>query len=199
MTRCLSAVALLCAAGFVSSASAQIFYEPVQYQHVRNGNVLYYGGTNPNIINRTAYPSAGTWWGRVNGYNFVSADLHTHREVSDEVPIRVYSDYAYPGWNAALFGMTPADAYNEAMANAPRYYAKADLLRSAVPAGDGTYVVPSDAPHDNAYGEIVIYRHGTTVAPATQPVLKRGAILIIPKKAIMPPPAESDKGVARAE
>jgi len=190
-----------CALACAFSANAQVFYEPVQYQHVRNGNVMYYGGSNPDILRRTAYPSMGSSWGRVNGYAFVSGNITTHREVSHEVPVRVYSDYAYAGWNAALFGFTAADAYNEAMANAPRYYRKADLLASAELASDGTWVVPASAPDYNGRGEVLVYRYrdGHRVAPATQPVLKHGAILIIPKKALMPPPAESDKGVVMAE
>ena len=130
-----------------SNASAQVIYEPVQYQH-GGQNPYYYGGSDA-MMHRYAQSvrnDAGTY-GRVNGFDFVSADVHTHREVTGE-GVRVFSD-ALGYRNARVYSYTASDARNDAYAAAPRYFRKADLIASAYRDGHGTLVVPATAPHPN--------------------------------------------------
>ena len=170
----LIAVVLACA----SQSFGQIIYEPVRYQYGEQ-NKFYYGGSDPNII-RHGYgvrDSAGRY-GRVNGFDFVSGNINTHREVSGE-PERVYSDcLGYQ--NARVYGFTATDARNEAYANIPTYFRKSDLLRAAVP-GDGAWVVPAQAqpiPADAVQPMIRITPATTRGASLPKP------LFIIPKDAL---------------
>src|SRR5262245_7064564 len=107
-----------------SHASAQIIYEPVQYQY-GSQRAYYYGGNNPAIHRAAQSPQddAGRW-GRVGGYAFVSGNLDTHREVVTEHP-RTFND-ALGYQDASIYGYTPNDAHNDANANQPRYFRKSD-------------------------------------------------------------------------
>ena len=90
--------------------------------------------------------------------------------------------YCAPHQNLARYGWTASDAQNEAYANTPTYFRKADLLASAVPQPDGSYVVPFYAPtvvvvNGNGYNG-----NGATTGPSTVPTAKKGQIIIIPKR-----------------
>ena len=138
------AFALLICASLGSIVNAQVIYEPVQYQYDCNGQVYYYGGSDPRVHDYACSPvGGGGRWGRVGGYGFVSGNIHTHREVLTE-PTRVFTD-ALPFRNAHFWGFTANDARNEAYANVPRYFRKGDLLNAAIPLGDGSWVVPAHA------------------------------------------------------
>lgn len=100
--------ALLLAAS-ASRASAQIIYEPVQFQY-GGANGFYYGGHDPAVIAAAALPIGGSM-PRLN---------HT--------PLRIYTDLMPPGENARIYGFTIADARNEANANAARYFRQADVF-----------------------------------------------------------------------
>jgi hypothetical protein len=182
----------------VSSASAQILYQPVQYQYESSGTYYYYGGSNPAVhqVARELY-DPGTGWGRVNGYVFASGDINTFRAETKE-PTRVYSD-ATRTLNAGLLGMTPDDARDEAYANAARYFAKRDLVNLAVPMEDGSYVVPA---HATSSSIRVSKSDGTMIpqGPATRTVTEPRPLLIIPKDQLIKPiPAkQSDKSMAAA-
>jgi len=161
-----------------SSASAQVIYEPVQYQY-KASQYYYYGGTNPAVHEYAASPVGGAGrWGRANGYAFVSAT----RAVVNE-PLRAFTD-GLPFTNAAIYGFTPADASNEANFNLPRYFRKGDLLNAAVPV-DGAFVVPAQAQPIRFDRDTVRY---TRPNPATAP----RPMMIIPK----PRPQPSDKALA---
>ena len=185
------AIALALLACFVSSASAQIIYEPVQYQYEAGGTTYYYGGSDPRVhaYAQLPYSTSGTW-GRTSGFAFVSGDVRSSRSVSNE-PVRVFTD-AVGLVNAHLLGFTPDDARNEAYANQPRYFVKRDLLRAAVPQKDGSFVVPAQAQPVRIYKS-----NGMDVTPpATMPK----PLMIIPKdQFIRPIPKPSDKQMAAAQ
>jgi hypothetical protein len=183
----------------VSSASAQIIYQPVKYQYEAGGTIYYYGGSNPAVheVAREPYSPGGSW-GRVNGYAFVSGDIRSFRAEAWE-PTRVYSD-ATGTYNAGLLGMTPDNARDEAYANAARYFVKRDLINTAIPMEDGSYVVPA---HAKSGGTVSVYKSdGTPIpqGPATRTITEPRPLFIIPKDQLERPiPAKpSDKQVASA-
>jgi hypothetical protein len=181
----------------VSSASAQIIYEPVEYQYRAEGTIYYYGGDNPAVHAYAAEPiTASHTWGRVHGLAFGSGDLRVHREVTNE-PERVFSDSWHRGLqNARLVGYTPDDARNEAMQSLPGYYRKSDLLASAERGYDGVWRVPAHAPTSS--GTVTVYKSSgqrVDVAPKSMP----RPLMIIPKDQLQQPDRPSDKTVAKAD
>jgi hypothetical protein len=90
----------------------------------------------------------------------------------------VFTD-CVPFRDASYFGYTPADARNEAYANAPTYFRKADLLESAIPTATGGWVVPANAPTYIVAPRHHSYRAVRTTAPA---VTRPGQVIIIPKR-----------------
>jgi hypothetical protein len=170
--------------GCAASASAQVIYEPVRYQHGVGTDRFYYGGHDPRMfdhamadIDRTSYGSAVTQ----------TPVVQRARIYTDAVPFQDVADYSYTTYRT----FTTSDAHNEANANVPRYFRKRDLLmsRDNYVAEDGAFVVPAYA---EPRMEIRVVRpfHATTV-----PALKKGDILIIPKKV----DPKADKAVAAAE
>ena len=160
-----------------ASARAQVVYAPVQYQY-SNGMSYYYGGNDPSMLGyiehvkcRNGYPSAITGHGH-NGLR------HTLGQIGEQT--YVFSD-CLKYRNAAVYGYTADDARNEAMANLPLYFTKRDLLEAAVPAGDGTLLVPASG---KAH-KMMTHSHGSMTGGATtQPSEpKPRAIIIIPKGA----------------
>lgn len=146
MSRTVVALAALCVLLVSSSSFAQIIYEPIQYQYGSGQNVYWYGGSDPRVHYAAAQPiTPGGTWGRVNGWNFASGNVTTHREVSSE-PTRTFVDV--PGFqyaNATFWGYGPDDARNDAYFNSTRYFKKSDLLAAAVRMSDGSYHVPAQA------------------------------------------------------
>ena len=155
-----------------SSASAQVFYEPVQYQY---GDAMkyYYGGNNPHMFAyaervacRNGYPSS-----MLNSYTSL---YYTVGQIGERK--LVLSD-CMPYRNAAVFGYDANDARNEAYANVPRYFRKGDLLNAAVVAADGSLVVSAQAqPREMGMA------HDMRVTKPGE--LKPRAILILPKKGL---------------
>jgi hypothetical protein len=179
-----SLAVVLCSVVLSSSAFAQtIVYQPVRYQFdTGRGDAKYlYGGTNPAVhqwattpalsgygYDRCPFRGYGTNLHRFDGGNSFGQPAPFYDRTA------IYSD-CVGVQNAANFGFNEADARNEAYANAPRYFRKADLLASAVPAGDGTLVVPATAPH--------VYVAPVAPAYSALPGMPaRGQIIIIPKK-----------------
>ena len=174
-----SLAVLLCSIVSSSSAFAQVIYQPVQYQFsTGHGDQTYlYGGTNPYIhsIARRCVPYsyAGNLHNFDGGNSFGQPSPMYDRS-------EIYSDCVGGTLNARYFGWTEADVRNEAYANAPRYFRKADLLASAVRQSDGSLVVPATAPH-----------YVAPAAPVSEPVSSnysrvpgmpaRGQIIIIPR------------------
>lgn len=178
---------LLVLFGLASSASAQVFYEPVQYQYDAGGTTYYYGGSNPRVhaFARLPYNAAGTW-GRINGFSFVSADMRSHREVDDQ-PARVFTD-ATGLTNARQLGYTADDARNDAYAAVPRYWAKRDVPAMAVRV-DNHWSVPAAAA-----APIRVYKgSGEEITPRATTLPK--PLMIIPKD-ILQPKASDNKMVS---
>jgi hypothetical protein len=179
-----------------SLVSAQIVYEPVQYQYSSGGTTYYYAGCDPRVHEVASWPTAGdrVSWGRGNGFSFRSGDVHTHREVADE-PVRVYTD-ALPLRNATVFGFTPTDARNEAYGRQPTFFRKRDLVRSALPdpAGRG-WIVPQCWHEYVPPGEVMIRTRDGDVRRSTPATRQARPILIIPKDLLdreMHTPAKPD-------
>jgi hypothetical protein len=174
--------------GLVSSAvQAQIIYEPVRYQY-GGQNPFYYGGSDPRVIDYASGPTGGGgWWGRVHGFDFISGDYQTHRDVTNE-GYRSYSD-AIGYQNGRLWGFTDNDARNEAYANAPTYFRKSDLLHAAVRNSDGSWTVPAQlcSSGPRFYGLPDNSKNAST-GPTTTP----HPLMIIPKRALerQDPPAK---------
>ena len=184
----LACLAVVCLA---PAASAQVIYAPVQYQHTLGDTVLYYGGSNPRVIEQARRNYA--LYNRPRAYDARGHELATIRKGLTRQAPYVYTDAA-PHVNASLYGYTAADARNEAYANVPTYFRKRDLLAAAVVQPDGTWLVPADA---KPVASTVVVRRMPTAA--TQPTPK--AIIIIPKRPAAPEraPAASDKSLTRAE
>ena len=180
----------LCAAAGLS-ASAQIFYQPVQYQYFSGGRMYYYGGSDPQVHADANYLSNVNGYGRTQGYAFHSGNIDTHREVVTE-QTRVYTDMI-PTWNARIFGFTADDAHNEANNNAATYFRKADVARVARVQEDGTWVVPASATPMS--GTIEIRPWHPVVKPA---VTEPKPILIIPKRLLDKPLWPSNNPTADA-
>ena len=172
MYRAAAVVLLLVVA---ASARAQVIYTPVQYQY-SNGMTYYYGGNDPSMLGyiehvkcRNGYPSA------VTGHQGNSL-RHTVGQIGE--PTYVFSD-CLKYRNGAVYGYTVADAYNEAMANVPTYFTKRGMLEAAVPAGDGTLVVPAmGRPHKAMMPHMATGGGGATTQPSEP---KPRAIIIIPR------------------
>jgi hypothetical protein len=181
-------VAVACVLFFASVASAQLVFQPIQYQY-GGQNPFYYGGSNPLVIARGNYPSCGEY-GRVHGWAFISANGVTHREVGTE-PLRVYADCVGRGFtNARVYGYSIEDARNEAYSSVPLVFRMRDLVAHAEPTSDGTWVVPPTAPYNDGHGTIEIKPY-VRPAPSSNP----HPVLIIPKK-LLEEPAPSPKKVA---
>jgi hypothetical protein len=182
--RIAAAAALLIAILVCGKASAQIIYEPVQYQY-GDQNKYYYGGNDPRVHAYANFTrDGGGRWGRVHGFDFVSGSIDTHREVIGE-PERVFAD-AVPFQNARLYGYTATDARNEAYSRIPTYFRKADLLTTAVPQADGSWHVPAQP----VEGVMPYWASPRMTAPATAPTTAPRPIMIIPKKALEPAKAQ---------
>ena len=169
------------------SASAQTIYAPVQYQYGDQHNRYYYGGSDPGVFDLAERQRC---LDELSDYPYTS-DRYTHAYVHRRLitPMeRVYSD-CVPYGNARVYGYLPVDARNDAYANVPRYFRKADLDRAAVVMPDGTRVVPAQA------RPVVDPDAAAARAAATRPAIKPRAIIIIPKNA---KPKASDKQVASA-
>jgi hypothetical protein len=176
MPRPLAVLLLLLACGWLTAvASAQVFYEPVQYQYSAYGQTFYYGGHDPRVFDFAAADIART------SYSSVVHPVHVvgrARIYSDVIPFTNLADNSYTSYG----GFTVADARNEAYANVPRYFRKRDLLRAAVMTDEGSLVVPAQAqPHIDIH-VVRPFANGAGVGE-----VPKGTILIIPKKLLEPP------------
>jgi len=162
--RCVLAALLACVV--VSSASAQIIYEPVRYQY-GGQTPYYYGGSDPDMFRFADREYANTR----NGFAEAHGNVTTHREVSYLAP-HVYVDQL-PRANARIWGYTADDARYDAYHNASRYFSKRQLLASAVADEDGVWHVPNQLPPHVGTIEIKPYVRATTMPRP---------IMIIPKE-----------------
>lgn len=181
MLRCLAVVV----AGLLLSAPAfgQVIYEPVTYQYSagRSGQHYFYGGNNPAVhmhaqMEANCHPYRFGYAGNIHsfdgGHTLGQPALLNYRS-----PVYVdcvgggLADVSHYGWNGV-------DARNEAYANTPTYFRKADLLASAVPGTDGVYHVPSSAPQVEV---TPVY-----TAPASMPATSRSTMQTMNRRTITP-------------
>jgi hypothetical protein len=166
----------------VSSASliqAQTIYAPVQYQYGQGEHRYYYGGSDPAVIDLAERQRRVD---ELSDHRYTSErynDAYLHHRLIGQLD-RVYSD-AVPYLNARVFGYLPVDAANDANANVPLYFRKADLLAAAVAQPDGTRVVPA-----HARPVVTVDRSETAAKPTA---VRPRAIIIIPRSK----PQTSDK------
>ena len=187
MRSCAFIIAVICALVYVSNARAQIVYQPVQYQYTAgNGETYCYGGSNPAVhANAGAYDRNGCpryHYGGINFHRFDGGNSFNQPSPMYQRDV-VYSDCVNGGHlDASYFGYTAADAHNEAYANSPTYFRKADLLAAAIPLANGSWIVPNAPPPVTYYVPASpLYPRSTTSPAATMPQTK-GQILIIPKR-----------------
>lgn len=193
MVRMIFAAAWVALLSLASAASAQVIYEPVQYQYVRGGAMYYYGGSDPQVFGLAEYNAELFNAARTMGKGGLTVE-----RVVNVTRTHVYSDL-FPYRDAKLMGFTPDDAANEANANLPRYFRKGNLLAAAVPAVSGTYFRMSDilsAGHSavwtvpaQAEPRAILPaggNNGPSTAPATSPATEPAPIMIIPKGALIP-------------
>lgn len=177
--------ALVCA-GWVSSASGQVFYEPVRYQYQYAGQTFYYGGHDPRMMDFAASEIRSTTYTSVARSEPVVKRAAVY---SDGRGFANQADHSYTGYA----GMTASDARNEAYHNVPRYFRKADLLRAAVVTEEGTLLIPA---HTQPTMEIKVVRSFGVKAGEVTP---KGTILVIPKKWLEKPVKKGEGTVAAAE
>jgi hypothetical protein len=155
-------LSLLLTVAVCSLAQAQVIFQPVQFQYGSGNDTYYYGGSDPAVFAKAERTAAA----------------RQIRGVADTKP-QIYSDAIPHQPNAAVYGVTAADARNQAYASVPNYFRKGDLVGH--PQADGSVVVPP-----TAGGETVIVRPAArALAPTTRP----GVIIIIPKAAPVTPKA----------
>ena len=187
MLRHVAAAIALSVIGLASSAAwAQVVYEPVRYQYeTASGEKYFYGGVDPRTHAVAGYDSnrCGFRGYATNLHNFDGGNSFGQPSPMYDRP-PVYTD-CVPFRDARRFGFTEADARNEAYANAPTYFRKADLLASAVPTETGGWVVPANAPFvyvapgmNRGVYHVTPTSRATTTSPASRP----GQVIIIPKR-----------------
>jgi hypothetical protein len=177
-----------------SLAGAQTIYAPVQYQYGVEQYRYYYGGSDAVVFDRAERTMAIDELTDIPHDSRRYTQAYVHLNLIGQLD-RVYSD-VIPSLNARTFGYLPRDAANDAYANVPRYFRKADLVAAAVELPDGSRIVPSQARPAELSREA---RSATRPASEIRP----RAIIIIPKgdkakKAPADVQPASDKFVADA-
>ena len=162
-----------------TSAMAQVIYEPVRYQYqTPRGATYYYGGTDPRVHMVAGSELCRGYSYATNLHNFDGGNTFNQPSPMYDRP-PVYTDCA-PFRDARLFGYTQADARNEAYANAPTYFRKADLLESGIVTPSGAVIVPANAPN---YLMVAPRHHAYSTMRTTAPAVTRpGQVIIIPKR-----------------
>lgn len=180
MLRCVAVA--LCSLVLGSGAFAQVIYEPVRYQYeTPRGERYFYGGADPRVHAVAGSERCRGYSYATNTHNFDGGNSFNQPSPMSDRPL-IFTD-CVPFRDASRFGYTAADAQNEAYANAPTYFRKADLLESAIPTSTGGWVVPSTAPR---YAPVVGGGYGKHRHPAarstTSPASRPGQVIIIPKR-----------------
>ena len=188
-------VVVVVVASSSSLAGAQTIFAPVQYQYGVEQYRYYYGGGDPAVFDRAERTMAVDQLTDIPHDSRRYTQAYVHLNLIGQLD-RVYSD-VIPSLNARTFGYLQRDAANDAYANAPRYFRKADLVAAAVELPDGSRVIPPAARPVEAARDA-----RSATRPASE--IKPRAIIIIPKgdKAKQKQPADvqpaSDKLVADA-
>jgi hypothetical protein len=181
MLRCVAVA--LCSLVLSTSAFAQVMYEPVRYQYeTSRGEKYLYGGVDPRVHAVAGYYGACGFHGyAMNLHNFDGGNSFNQPSPMYQRDV-VFTD-CIPFRDARLFGYTQADARNEAYANSPTYFRKADLLESAIPTATGGWVVPANAPNYVPVMRPTVNVHPTMMRSTTSPAGARpGQVIIIPKR-----------------
>jgi len=181
MLRCVAVA--LCSLVLSTSAFAQVMYEPVRYQYeTQRGEKYFYGGVDPRVHAVAGYYGACGFHGyAMNLHNFDGGNSFNQPSPMYDRNV-VFTD-CIPFRDARLFGYTQVDARNEAYANSPTYFRKADLLASAVPTATGGWVVPANAPNYVPEMRATVNVHPTMIRSTTTPAGARpGQVIIIPKR-----------------
>jgi hypothetical protein len=165
MPRLFAAFVLACI--IVSSASAQIIYEPVQYQYGGTQAPFYYGGNDPDMFRfaEREYALAHS------GFAMAHGDVTQYYAVDLTYP-HVYIDQL-PRTNAAIYGYNANDARNDAYANAARYFTKRGAMHYAVQDETGAWHIPPQ----------VSGMHSGTIEikPYVRPTVAPSPVIVIPK------------------
>jgi hypothetical protein len=155
-----------------SLAGAQTIYAPVQYQYGVEQYRYYYGGSDPVVFDRAERTAAVDQLTDIPHDSRRYTQAYVHLNLIGQLD-RVYSD-VIPSLNARTFGYLQRDAANDAYANVPRYFRKADLVAAGVDLPDGSRVISSQA------RPVEIPRAARSATrPASE--IKPRAIIIIPK------------------
>jgi len=182
-----SLVALSLFALLTSSATAQVIYEPVRYQHDtgRSGQRYFYGGSDPRVHAVAQRELTCRVYGVGNLHQFDGGNSFGQPSPMTDQQA-VFTDCA-PYQEASWFGYTAADARNQAYANAPTYFRKGDLLDQAIRTLDGQVIVPASAPAS------LTRPRGTSPAPMPHYGLPQRGQIIIPKRLLDRPVKELDR------
>ena len=186
MNRSLAAMMWVVCAVCTVSASAQVFYEPVQYQFGSGNGIFYYGGHDPRVIDDAKTLIRSREYSSVVRSRHVTDQCHVY---SDSFHAYEVAEGTYTGYST----LTVNDARNEANQNVPRYFRKKELLNAAVATEDGSWTVPAHA--QPVYDIKVVKPFGTNMGP----VAPKGTILIVPRKWLEKPAKRSDPSVAMAQ
>ena len=155
-----------------SLANAQTIFAPVQYQYGDREYRYYYGGNDAAVFDRAERTAAVDKLTDIPHTSLRYTDAYVHMNLISQLD-RVYSD-VIPSLNARTFGYLQRDAANDAYANVPRYFRKADLVAAAVEQSDGSRVISSQAQ------PVELPREARSATrPASE--IKPRAIIIIPK------------------
>jgi hypothetical protein len=188
------AAALVVVVASSSLAGAQTIYAPVQYQYGVEQYRYYYGGSDAAVFDRADRTMAIDRLTDIPHDSRRYTDAYVHMNLIGQLD-RVYSD-VIPSLNARTFGYMQRDAANDAYANVPRYFRKAELVAAAVDLPDGSRVISSQA------HPVEVPREARSATRSSE--IKPRAIIIIPKgdKAKKPQPGDvhpaSDNIVADA-
>ncbi len=176
-----------------SLASAQTFYQPVQYQYrTTTGHTFYYGGNNPQLLQWASNPCC--YRPALRAFGFIPVPRSTHPFTAIpylpvDQPPRVISDCDPLG----VTGLTIADARNQAYARVPLYFRKGGPAEQLPTPAEQMPAepAPATAPQNPRppQGTIDIRPMGaTTTRPAARPLNKAlldqmaqpGSIIILP-------------------
>jgi hypothetical protein len=168
MNRGIFIASLLCLA---ATSSAQIIFEPVQFQYPGPRGGFYYGGDDPRQLAAAER-------------NAALLDAEQRFGVVTR-PVPVYSDLR-PFEDARRYGFTPTDAYNDAQQSLPRYFRKSELLHDAIETSSG-HVIPARAGDERRWS-IDIHPGGpatsrrTAPSRTTNPSRDRPPVIVFPRE-----------------
>ncbi len=182
------------ACAVAQSASAQLFYEPVQ----QSREDLYYGKNDPRTFffqyrleqyKEFGHPGLQPYVGG----GFETELFHNPRRLPLEPRPHARVDLPVPG-GEPVKGWTPGPWPDPNVGGAPQFFRMSDLKNAAEQQADGSFIVRSRP----AYAPAPKSDVKTAAAPTTRPTAGPRIIIIPKKKLPVAPATESDKLVAVA-